>query len=380
MISDELARKFIEQVAQFTKFNVNIMDASGTIIASCDPGRIGQFHEVAHRILQGTESIVVTSDSRDYSTVLPGINMVIEANGVREGVVGVTGDPDEIHSVALIIKMAVETMLMYDRSQQELRLRQSRKGRFLHLLLLTEHTDPGDLRQIADELGYPEDLIRVPILFHTRTIDSEEAMGIIRAESMHKREDISFTLSPHHFIIFKTMPKDPRHLFNEYRERILTYLNPLLKLGKKNGNEIQICVGNFLNRFPGYYYAYQHCKWLEHKHFKECPVFFQDHIGEYLQDAVPMKELHHIYHLYEKMIPKEKRSMILETAGALLKTNFNFPKAAAMLYVHKNTLVYRYCQLKDLLQIDPVASAADRSFLGGFCLYLTRQGEGILNL
>ena len=123
MISRELARKLIEQITQYTEYNVNIMDADGTIIASRDPGRVGQFHEVAHRILQGQETIVVTTDTRDYSTVLPGINMVIEDNGVREGVVGVTGDPEEIRPIALIIKMAIETMLKYERSQQELRLR-----------------------------------------------------------------------------------------------------------------------------------------------------------------------------------------------------------------------------------------------------------------
>ena len=85
MISKDLARKFIEQVTQYTEFNVNIMNANGTIIASRDPGRVGQFHEVAYRILQGQENIVVTTDTRDYSTVLPGINMVIEDNGRRAG-------------------------------------------------------------------------------------------------------------------------------------------------------------------------------------------------------------------------------------------------------------------------------------------------------
>jgi carbohydrate diacid regulator len=46
-----------------------------------------------------------------------------------------------------------------------------------------------------------------------------------------------------------------------------------------------------------------------------------------------------------------------------------------LLYIHKNTLVYRYGQLKELLGIDPVASSRDRAFLGGFYLYLSRSGE-----
>ena len=372
MISRELARKLIEQITQYTEYNVNIMDADGTIIASRDPGRVGQFHEVAHRILQGQEDIVVTTDTKDYSTVLPGINMVIEANGIREGVVGVTGDPEEIRPVALMIKMAIESMLRYELSQQELRLRRSRKERFMHLLIQEEHSDPTELRQMADELGYLEEMIRIPILIRTRAADTEKAMDVLRSGSAHTREDISFALSPHHFVVFKTLPKNPEQLFEEYRELILAYLDPILKMPKKN---VQISVGSFQNRFPGYYSAYQHCRWLEQRKPGECPAFFQDHIGEYLQDVVPTKELHRIYHVYEKTIPREKRAMIGETAGALLRTNVNFPHAAALLFIHKNTLVYRYRQLKEYLRIDPVVSSEDRAFLGGFYLYLTRCGE-----
>ena len=375
MISRDFARRFIEQVTRYTEYNVNIMDADGTIIASRDPGRIGQFHEVAHRILTGREDIVVTSDVRDYSTVLPGINMVIEANGIREGVVGVTGDPEEIRSVALMIKMAMETMLRYERSQQELRLRRSRKERFLHLLIQEEHSDPEELRQMADELGYPEEMIRIPILVRLREAGTEKALDALRAGPSHTREDISYAPGPHHFVIFKTLPKEPEQLFMEYREQILEYLDPLLQMTRKNGKDIQISVGSFQSRFPEYYSAYQHCKWLERRKTGELPAFFQDHIGEYLEDAVPMKELHRIYFLYEKMLPREKRAMIMELTGALLKTNFNFPKAASLLYIHKNTLVYRYGQMKELLRIDPVASSKDRAFLGGFYLYLARRGD-----
>ena len=375
MISRDLARKFIEQVTQYTEYNVNIMDADGTIIASRDPGRVGQFHEVAWRILQGQEAIVMTTDARDYSTVLPGINMVIEDNGIREGVVGVTGDPEEIRPVALIIKMAIETMLRYERSQQELRLRRSRKERFVHLLTQEEHSDPAELRQMAEELGYHEEIVRIPILVRTRETDTEKALDAIRTGRVHTKEDISFTLSPHHFVIFKTLPTNPEQLFAEYRELIMDYLDPFLKMAQNNKNDIRVSVGSLQNRFPGYYSAYQHCRWLEQKKAGECPAFFQDYIGEYLEDAVPMKELYRIYHLYEKLISREKRAMIRETAGALLKTNFNFPKAAAMLFIHKNTLVYRYGQLKEFLRIDPVISSIDRSFLGGFYLYLARRGE-----
>ena len=41
MIEPELARRFIEQVTQYTEYNINIMNESGVIIASRDPKRVG---------------------------------------------------------------------------------------------------------------------------------------------------------------------------------------------------------------------------------------------------------------------------------------------------------------------------------------------------
>ena len=44
-------------------------------------------------------------------------------------------------------------------------------------------------------------------------------------------------------------------------------------------------------------------------------------------------------------------------------------EAAKSLFIHKNTMVYRYNKIKDMLDIDPIHEASDRSFLT--ILYLT---------
>ena len=77
MISKLLAEKFIEQVTAYTSYNVNIMDENGFIIASRNPERIGQYHEIAYRIVHAKEDLVDTTLIGDYPNVLPGINMVI---------------------------------------------------------------------------------------------------------------------------------------------------------------------------------------------------------------------------------------------------------------------------------------------------------------
>lgn len=159
MISKELARRFIERVSKHTDYNINIMDENGIIIASRDPDRIGNYHEIAYRIVHGSEDIMDTTGMR-YPGVLPGINMVIEMDRHREGVVGVTGDPDEIRHIAMIVKMALETMLTYERRQEKLRLRTNKKEHMIYLLNNPQGSDLDTIRQLAADLGYAEDSLK----------------------------------------------------------------------------------------------------------------------------------------------------------------------------------------------------------------------------
>ena len=375
MISRELAERFIENVTRYTEYNVNIMDGDGTIIASRDPERVGRYHEVAYRIIKGNEDIVDTTDIREFSNVLPGINMVIEVDGVREGVVGVTGDPKEIRPVALIVKMAIETMLKYERQQEAIRLRENRKERFIYMLTQVEHSDPAELRNLAEELGYPEEMIRIPILIRLKGMDPGEVMHFLRNSALHTKMDFSFVLDPSHIIIFKTLPGKKKDLFSYYKFEIGEYLSPLLRKILENGTTASFYVGSFQDSYSRYYYAFQHAAWLErYINAGSKAVFFYDYAGAYLQNRLPFGELQNIFQLFEKHIPKEKLLLYMQCLGVLIRTNFNFGKAADELFIHKNTLVYRYNKLKELMNMDPLASASDRSFLGSFYLYLERNG------
>ena len=106
----------------------------------------------------------------------------------------------------------------------------------------------------------------------------------------------------------------------------------------------------------------------------EEPVFFYDHLEEYVRSLLPAGELQRAFYVYRSCIPEPKLRSCAETIGALIRTNYNFGRAADLLYVHKNTLVYRYNRLKEMLGVDPMTSAGDRAFLELFYAYLLRTG------
>lgn len=374
MIELALAKKFIEQVTQYTDYNINIMNDQGVIIASRDPGRVGTFHEVAYYIVTGTEDMVVTSSDDDYPGVKPGINMVINIDGRREGVVGITGSPKEIKPIALITKMAIEAMLKYEKQQAEILRRQNRKEQFITMLTHEEFSDPKMLRSIARQLNYSETILRIPILCRLYGIEPEPFLERIKAGERHSTEDISFVLDDSHILIFKTMEGTDRRMFSDYKYLIADYLQNALKWLREQEKECRFYIGSFQGSFSQYYYAYQHCKWLEETvRTESSSAFFYDYAGNYIQKIIPMNELQRMFNIYERELDDEFKQEYLEIAGGLIDSNYNLVAAAKKLFMHKNTLLYHYNKIKDVLNINPIASGQDRLFLEAFYIYLRKE-------
>ena len=379
MIEPEMARRFIEQVTQYTEYNINIMDESGVIIASRDPKRVGTYHEVADRIIHGTQDMIVITDEKMFPGVLPGINMAIIHEGRREGVVGVTGDPDKIHDVALITRMAMEAMLKYEKQQEQIRLRRSRKEHFISLLTQSEFASATEIRGIAGQLEYDESRVRVPILCRMYREagdppEPEQVLEAMRRSRGHWVQDFSYVMDETHLLVFKTVKVDGRRNMVDYREEIEDYLEDVLKWLKSRDVRAVFYVGTLQNSFSQYFYAYRHCKWLEsHMRHPGDIVFFTDYVKEYFRTLTPRQELHRIFNVYDSETPDEKKQQFVEMIKALEETNYNLSEAAGKLYIHKNTLVYRYNRMKDYLGVDPLLNMEGREFLGLLLMYLAQK-------
>lgn len=374
MIEVDLARKFIEQITKYTDYNINIMNEQGYIIASRDPKRVGTFHAVAYQIVTGKEDMIMTAGENDYPGVRRGINLVINIDGRRDGVVGITGDPEEIRPVALITKMAIEAMLKYEKQQEELLRRQNRKERFLSLLIHEEYADPAILRSVARQLNYSEEMVRIPILCTLSESLAEPFLDAVKKGSGHSKEDISFMLDQERALIFKTVQGARKTVFADYKFMIADYLRDALRFLHQQGESCRYFVGSFQNSFNQYYFGYQHCKWLEEATDAALDfAFFYDFSGAYLQSVMPMNELQRMFHVYENILDQNFRNSYVEIIGALMKTNWNLVEAARALFMHKNTLVYRYNKLKERLNINPILSASDRCFVEAFYMYLDKK-------
>ena len=168
MLDKILAERFIDKISEFTEYNVNIMNEKGIIIASKDKDRIGGFHEIAYKIINGEDDQIITEhEEHNYLGVKYGINMAIFYHHKKIGVIGMTGNPDEVAPILKIMRMSVETMLEYELYKEDIQHRKNLKEQFLNLILYGEDTDLFSLKYYASQLGYSETAVRIPILITT---------------------------------------------------------------------------------------------------------------------------------------------------------------------------------------------------------------------
>lgn len=114
-LSPELAQRIVERLDATLERNLNLMDATGQIIASGDPGRIGAHHPGAREALERGAAVEVhAATARDGERA--GVNLPLRHRGRVIGVIGVTGDPDEVRQTAAVLELTIALML--DREQE----------------------------------------------------------------------------------------------------------------------------------------------------------------------------------------------------------------------------------------------------------------------
>ena len=89
-----------------------------------------------------------------------------------------------------------------------------------------------------------------------------------------------------------------------------------------------------------------------------------------MRSIAPIYELNRIYaSVCEEQDEKSKLSVI-ELIEALRKNNYNLNNTSKELFVHKNTLIFRYNKIKDMYNVNPIQNTADREFMDWLALYI----------
>lgn len=151
----KLAERIVAEMMGVLPYNINVMDADGYIIASGEQGRVGTIHEGARRVLDSGQIYEATTAELGMQ---PGVNEPIVVGGKLVGVLGITGEPEQVRpfgrlmrvTVALLIEQAMASQREQDDREQRVRFYQE----------LTSRKEPYDPAFVERAKGYRLDLAR----------------------------------------------------------------------------------------------------------------------------------------------------------------------------------------------------------------------------
>lgn len=367
-IRNDLAQSLMTRLREHLDCNINIMDDQGIIIASADTSRIGDFHEAAYRLIRDKLSIEVVRPSQDLpGGTKPGINLPIVYQDLILGVVGVTGDPDEIRNLAYAVKTSVETMVEYEYYKDEISRRQDVKNQFLGRLLYEHVEDPRELDDFAGKLGYTSDIIRVPILFQLPSSKYvSDVADVIKRSAYHTKQHMTFITVDKDILVFKPFRTDVKELFLCFKDEVKEYAASVEKelIAAKLSPFSGCFVGSGQNQYNSYRDAYRHTLWLI-SHLRKRGIrgekvyFFSDYVMQYFFEAVPTAFYSQVFSSVEQFIDRSTKHMIISTIDALRQNNMSIKAASESLKIHRNTISFRLEKIRDQLGLDPLNSSED---------------------
>lgn len=152
-ISKSLAQNIVSSIKSIINQELNFIDINGIIIASTDSSRIGQIHGGAIEVISTREAITIKSDN-EFTGAKSGINMPIYFNNEIIGVIGISGEPDEVTKYGYMLINLTE-LLVREAYLQEMAFEVKENQRIiLENLLFADDSYNFDDNSITDILAF----------------------------------------------------------------------------------------------------------------------------------------------------------------------------------------------------------------------------------
>lgn len=121
------AQRIADRIMEIVPYNINIMDSSGIIIASGDKRRIGTLHQGAQKAIALRKIYQVDNDT---STERKGINLPILCAGQLMGVIGISGAPEEVMQLGMLVVTTAQLMIENDANNEKIAAEETRLNNF----------------------------------------------------------------------------------------------------------------------------------------------------------------------------------------------------------------------------------------------------------
>ncbi|HEY5579833.1 MAG TPA: sugar diacid recognition domain-containing protein [Rhodoferax sp.] len=373
-IGSPLAQEIVERTMKIIPYNVNVMDARGLILGSGDPQRIGDFHPGAQLALAKQVAVEIDSAATpNLPGAKAGINLPLTVRGDICGVVGLTGNPDEVRQFGELVRVTAEMILEQAQLIGELQGEKRYREEFVFQLVNNSGVSDASMKAWAARLSV--DLRQFRVMSVLELSDDRHQPDFMLIELQRVQNEfaacwpdlLSAVLSPRELAIVEPFDVSGSHSARASRAR-----KRLLELNKVGRQSLQchstLSMGIALPGLDGATASYESAKQTGRVGRLRTPELT---IFSYYDLSLPvllsgLESGWQAKQLREPLVRLKafdrKTGTLLKTLAVWFKHDSHPVSTAKALHIHRNTLDYRLQKVADLTGLN-LADTDDRLLL-----------------
>lgn len=381
-ITHAYAQNIVEKTIKILGRNINIMNSLGIIVGSGDKKRIDTYHQGAAEIIKTGEAMEITTEQANgLEGAKPGVNLPIFLNERIVGVVGITGEPEEVRPFGQLLKISVETMLKQFYLSEQLRMEQNAKELYISDILNGNFQEGIEMFITKGEvLGYNMSLPRIALVIKIHDFDGSQNRDTMKLEDkielveQKRREKILNCIkiafnNPQHMISYSgsstyvvlfvikkgnigIVKKQLREIVKVFREKVERY-----------STNYRIGVGSYYPELAGLRRSYKEA-------IKSIQILDTMPVDEKLPELVFASDMslemmlantpEEIIRIYKSQVFAKdgaedflNNTKLIKTLNAYFSSNLNISRTAEELKVTRNTVSGRLDKIKRLTGLEP---------------------------
>ena len=341
MITKQLAEEIVKQTMIRLNRNLNVMDTNGMILASGETSRIERIHEGAAFVAKTGEVLWITEDNlSDWHGSKPGVNMPIHFQKKLVGIIGITGNPEDLKEIATLVLLTTE--MMVHQSLITSRVEWIRKLKELIFEELTGSELPSQIvYERLDLLKFNGTSPFVTLLIESNNFLPSPQRIIEQLEDQFEKNSVLIGHSQLNEIFILLGGMDSASLKIK--------LSKLLHLLQKDST-VRIGVGNSVHTINEVRYSYTTAKnALQFGKLNQHLIYFEDiELLALLNNNPPA-----VTEQFSKRILNGLNEQLLETLTVYFACNNNSSASASTLKIHRHTLTYRLKKIEEITGYEP---------------------------
>lgn len=352
-------QKFANEIGRMIKYDINLIDTDGRIIASTDQARIGEVHEAACLILDKNLNKLIIDDDTSFRGTKRGINLPIMLQTEIVGVVGITGDPAKVEEYGEIIRKVTQMMLQEEQDKQRERISHTIYKNLICEWLMQVPRDYNDFISRARLLGIEVELDRRCIIFQLdeQHIKKSTERQVIKANDMLE-QSIKLGIKAWPNGVYLSQESRCIVLMPEHSSNSIENFCLEIKREIESNTSIKVAigigtVGNRIDEMQRSFSEAEQAVNISAKHAGcEMRLYERMNVETLFQNISDETKVAYIKRVMGAM-PTEKYPKYMSILEEMYQLNGSITQISTKLFVHKNTLQQWLMKIKDYTGYDP---------------------------